>query len=109
MLRLIITWAVLSQNQGKLRRSHRGLQKGRLFEPAHSKAQYNMGNAFKEQGKLEEAMEAYSKALSIKPDLVAAWNNGAEALEKWNKLDELAVWLEKAFKSFETVPAELNL
>ena len=27
-----------------------------------------MGNALQEQGKLEEAIEAYSKALAIKPD-----------------------------------------
>jgi tetratricopeptide (TPR) repeat protein len=27
-----------------------------------------MGNALKEQGKLEEAIEAYNKALAIKPD-----------------------------------------
>ena len=31
-----------------------------------------MGNALKEQGKLEEAIEAYSKALAIKPDYEAA-------------------------------------
>ena len=31
-----------------------------------------MGNALKDQGKLEEAIEAYSKALAIKPDYEAA-------------------------------------
>jgi len=29
----------------------------------------------KEQGKLEEAIEAYNKALSIKPDYADAYNN----------------------------------
>ena len=61
-----------------------------------------MGITLKELGKLEEAIESYNKALSIKPDLVEAWNNGAEALEKWNKLDDLEIWLENAFKAFET-------
>ena len=31
-----------------------------------------MGNALKEQGKLEEAIEAYNKALAIKPDYAEA-------------------------------------
>jgi hypothetical protein len=30
------------------------------------------------------------------------------ALEKWNKLDDLEIWLEKAFSSFEVVPADLR-
>ncbi|MGA0410562.1 MAG: tetratricopeptide repeat protein, partial [Candidatus Nanopelagicaceae bacterium] len=35
----------------------------------------NMGNAFKEQGKLEEAIEAYKKALSFRPDHAMSYNN----------------------------------
>ena len=34
-----------------------------------------MGIALKEQGKLEEAIEAYNKALAIKPDYAEAYNN----------------------------------
>jgi Flp pilus assembly protein TadD len=34
-----------------------------------------MGNALQEQGKLEEAIEAYNKALAIKPDYAEAYNN----------------------------------
>ena len=34
-----------------------------------------MGNALKDQGKLEEAIEAYNKALAIKPDYAEAYNN----------------------------------
>ena len=34
-----------------------------------------MGNALKDQGKLEEAIEAYKKALSLKPDYAGAYNN----------------------------------
>ena len=47
-----------------------------------------MGNALQEQGKLEEAIEAYSKALSIKPDYANAYNNMGIALEYQGKLEE---------------------
>ena len=34
-----------------------------------------MGNTLQEQGKLEEAIDAYNKALSIKPDYAEAHRN----------------------------------
>ena len=34
-----------------------------------------MGNALKDQGKLEDAIEAYNKAISLKPTYAEAWNN----------------------------------
>ena len=40
-----------------------------------------MGNACKEQGKLEEAVEALNKALSIKPDNAEAYSNMGVALK----------------------------
>ena len=40
-----------------------------------------MGNALQEQGKLEEAIEAYNKALAIKPDYAEAYNNMGNALK----------------------------
>jgi hypothetical protein len=53
-------------------------------------------------------MEAYNKALEIKPDLAEVWSNGAEALEKWNKLERFDLWLERAFQEFETVPSDIR-
>ena len=47
-----------------------------------------MGNALKEQGKLEEAIEAYNKALAIKPDYAEAYNNMGNALKEQGKLEE---------------------
>ena len=47
-----------------------------------------MGNALKDQGKLEEAIEAYNKALAIKPDYAEAYNNMGNALKDQGKLEE---------------------
>ena len=47
-----------------------------------------MGNALQEQGKLEEAIEAYNKALAIKPDYAEAYYNMGNALKEQGKLEE---------------------
>ena len=47
-----------------------------------------MGNALKYQGKLEEAIEAYNKALAIKPDYAEAYSNMGVALKDQGKLEE---------------------
>ena len=47
-----------------------------------------MGNALKDQGKLDEAIEAYNKALSLKPDYAEAYNNMGNALKEQGKLEE---------------------
>ena len=47
-----------------------------------------MGITLQEQGKLEEAIEAYNKALAIKPDYAEAYNNMGNALKEQGKLEE---------------------
>ena len=47
-----------------------------------------MGIALQEQGKLEEAIEAYNKALSIKPDYAEAYNNMGIVLQEQGNLEE---------------------
>ena len=50
---------------------------------------YNIiGVTNKGLGKLDEAIEAYNKALSIKPDFTEAYNNMGLALKEQGKLDE---------------------
>ena len=47
-----------------------------------------MGIALKDQGKLNEAIECYNKALSIMPDYAEAFNNIGNALKDQGKLNE---------------------
>jgi len=47
-----------------------------------------MGNALKQQGKLEEPIEAYNKALAIKPDYAEAYHNMGLTLQEQGKLEE---------------------
>jgi hypothetical protein len=47
-----------------------------------------MGNALKDQGELEEAIEAYTKAISLKPDFFETYLNMGNALKDQGKLDE---------------------
>ena len=47
-----------------------------------------MGVALADQGKLEEAIEAYNKALAIKPDYAEAYSNIGVALADQGKLEE---------------------
>jgi tetratricopeptide (TPR) repeat protein len=47
-----------------------------------------MGIALKEQGKLEEAIEAYNKAIVLKPDNADAYYNMGATLKEQGKLEE---------------------
>ena len=47
-----------------------------------------MGTALKNQDKIEEAIEAYNKALKIKPDYTDAYYNIGTILQQQNKLEE---------------------
>ena len=60
---------------------NRGLQQAPSIKPDYAEAHNNMGVALKEQGKLDEAIEAYNKALSIKPDFTEAYSNMGVALK----------------------------
>ena len=55
----------------------------------------------KEQGKLDEAIASYTKALSLKPDYAEAYYNMGNALQEQGKLDEA---IEAYTKALELKP-----
>ena len=55
-----------------------------------------MGNVLKDQGKLEEAIESYNKALSLKPDYAEVYNNMGNILTDQGKLEEAIETYKKA-------------
>ena len=56
----------------------------------------NMGITLQDQGKLEEAIEAYNKALAIKPDYAEAYYNMGLTLQDQGKLQEAVEAYNKA-------------
>ena len=96
------------QTQGKLEEAIEAYNKALTIKPDYAEAYNNMGITLQDQGKLEEGIEAYNKALAIKPDYAEAWLNGAEAFEKWNELEQLGLWLERAFQILEPIPSDIS-
>ena len=78
--RLIDAKALLDQAKSK---GIKGADFDQLEQRLNDAGAHNkMGIALQEQGKLEEAIEAYNKALAIKPDYAEAYNNMGIALQR---------------------------
>ena len=66
--------ATLKQN-GKISESLVAGQKSVQLNPQDAEAQFNLGIAMQELGRLDEAEESYKKAITLKPDFKEAINN----------------------------------
>jgi superkiller protein 3 len=55
-----------------------------------------MGRPLKKQGKLDEAVKAYQKAITIEPRFAYAYNGLGETLELQDKLSEAVAAYQKA-------------
>ncbi|MEE3172409.1 MAG: sulfotransferase, partial [Pseudomonadota bacterium] len=64
--------------------------------PGLAEAHNNLGNALRDQGKLEEAIAAFNKALLIKPDYADAHYN-LSTLKKYTYSDPQIVQMEKLY------------
>ena len=68
------------------------------LKPDYANAHNNLGNALKDQGKLEDAVAAFHKALELKPDHAEAHSNLGSALKEQGKLDEAVAAFHKALE-----------
>ena len=61
---------------------------GLALLPDYAEAHYNLGNALKDQGNLDEAVACFGRALRLKPDYAEAHSNLGVALKDQGNLDE---------------------
>ncbi|HEY1784247.1 MAG TPA: tetratricopeptide repeat protein [Pirellulales bacterium] len=66
------------------------------LRPDAAEAFNNLGNVFKDQGKLDEAAARYRHAIALKPELFQAHNNLGNVLLAQGKLDEAMARYEQA-------------
>ncbi len=97
------------KNQGKFEEEIETYNYAISINPNYAQLHNNLGLALKEQGKLDQAIQSFEKALSIKPDYELAWLNGADALEHWNRIEQLEIWLKKAYLSIQIIPSGIKL
>jgi tetratricopeptide (TPR) repeat protein len=71
-----------------------------------SDAHFNLGVTLKEQGRLDEAVDSYRRAIALKPDYADAHNNLGMTLKDLGHLDEAADRLTTALR-YETGSAEI--
>ena len=79
---------MLSSSEVELKNRIQGLQKLDLNGPTAYFINFGIGEAWQKLGKLDEAIEAYNKALSRKPDYPEAYFNMAITLKEQGRLEE---------------------
>ena len=66
------------------------------MKPDYVAAHNNLGNVLRDQGKLDDALAAYHRALALRPDYVAAHVNLGNALKDLGRLEEAVAAFQKA-------------
>ena len=78
------------------------------LKPDYAEAHNNLGVAFEDQGKLDEAVACYRRALELKPDYAEAHNNLGDALQGQGKLDEAVACYRRALELKPDYPEAHN-
>tara|TARA_B100001093_G_scaffold471748_1_gene494275 strand:+ start:265 stop:2952 length:2688 start_codon:yes stop_codon:yes gene_type:complete len=99
---------LLLQNRNKLAEAKKHYQRAISIEPDLVEVHSNLGVLMSELENFEDAMASFERAVSLDPRYLAAWANGADILENWNKLPELENWLVRARSQFTPMPADLK-
>ncbi len=68
--------------------------------PNHEKVYINLGNAYSDRNRMEEAFEHWNHALELKPDLPQVWVNMGRAHNRQNEPDQAESCYRKALELF---------
>ena len=101
-------WAFCSWSRAELTDAEAAIERALAHQPNYAEAHHYLGNALREQGRVEEALACYRRALALKPDHAAARLGAAVAVipifadsvaesigavDKFSRsLDELSAW-----------------
>jgi len=66
------------------------------LQPDYAEAHNNLGNAFNEQGRLDEAIASYRQALTVKPDFAEVHSNLGFIFRQLGKMDDAIAGFRKA-------------
>ena len=84
-------YGVLALQRGQTERGIELLRQALKLEPRQPLAHRDLGNAFQQLRRFEEALASYDKALALKSDLADAHNNRGIALAGLHRLDEALI------------------
>ncbi len=83
-------------------------QKALSIKPDFAEAHNNLGNEYKDQGKIEEAIACYQQALAIEPDFAEAHCNLGNALRARGDLDRAVSSYHQALSFNPDYPEAIN-
>ena len=89
--------AFIYKNQGNLIQAVEAYEAALSIKP-EAKYYYNLGNALRDQDRLEDAITSLKKAIVRKPDYDLAYNNMGTIFKDQKKLDEAIECYEKCLK-----------
>ena len=79
---------VLLEKTGRKLEALNANQRAVQLVPQDAEAHYNLGNTFKELGRLDETEVSYTQAIALKPDFAEAHSNLGVTLRELGRLDE---------------------
>jgi len=83
-------------------------QQALQINPHYAEACYNLGNAFRQVGRMNEAIAYYQKALQIKPDYAEACYDLGNTFREMGKLEEAITDYQKALQIHPDYVEALN-
>ncbi|MGD0349648.1 MAG: tetratricopeptide repeat protein [Verrucomicrobiota bacterium] len=106
---LLLTLGILTWQQAGIYRNQETLWRDTLAKnPGSWMAHINLGVLLGNQGRIEEAMEHYHKAVQINPNYYLAYHDLSAALVAKGRLDEAIENYRKAIQHITNNPAPLN-